>query len=337
MHLFRFLIVICCVFHFSAVGFAAPIVWKIQSNKPQGSSLLQIEQQMMDQIKRESNGELIFDLRSNNGFVEHRAAYNAVRTGEIDAMLMTPSYWVGADPVFAIMGDLVAAWNSPAQYLRWLVEFQGIAYLERAYRRVGLKLLGFTVSPAESLIATRPIANIDDFKGLVMRAPPGMISDFFQLLGARPRNIAGNKVLAALQRKRIDMADFSDLAVNNQLGAYRWAKYTNYPGFHSMPLYDFVAREKSWNQLSKQQQRIVMNAVARWQSLAYKVSSKELEHAKHRVIAQGVTLHHWSASELKRARQHAVQIWDKHANKSAAAKALITDLKHWLVTEGNID
>jgi len=337
MGLVRFFVVFLFLMHVATACFADPVVWKIQSNKPQGSSLLYIEQKMMDQIKRGSNGELIFDLRSDNGFVEHRGAYNAVRTGEIDAMLMTPSYWVGADPVFAIMGDLVGAWNSPAQYLRWLVQFQGIAYLHRAYQRVGLKLLGFTVSPAESLIATKPMANIDDFKGLVMRAPPGMISDFFQLLGARPRNISGNKVLAALQRGRIDMADFSDLATNNQLGAYRWAKYTNYPGFHSMPLYDFVVREKSWNKLSKQQQQIVMQAVKQWQSVAYKVSAKELEQAKSRVIAQGVTLHKWNKAELKRARQHAVKVWDKHANKSDAAKALITDLKLWLVGEGNID
>ncbi|MCJ8337360.1 MAG: TRAP transporter substrate-binding protein DctP [Pseudomonadales bacterium] len=337
MYLLRFLLIFYFLFHFSTASFAAPIVWKIQSNKPQGSSMLQIEQQMMSQIKRESEGALIFKLRSDNGFVEPRAAYNAVRTGEIDAMLMTPSYWAGADPVFAIMGDLVAAWNSPAQYLRWLVEFQGIQYLNRAYHRVGLKLLGFTVSPAESLLSTKPIANIDDFKRLVMRAPPGMISDFFQLLGARPRNIAGGKVLMALQQGRIDMADFSDLAVNDQLGAYRWAKHTNYPGFHSMPLYDFVVREKSWKKLSQRQQHIVMHAVERWQSVAYKVSSKELEQAKIRVIGQGVTLHHWSKAELKRARQHAVKVWDRHANKSDAAKVLISDLKQWLIREGNID
>ena len=322
---------------FATNSLAQPLVWKIQSNKPANSFMLSVEQHMMNQIKRESQGSLILELKESQGYVSDREAYNALRTGIIDGMLMTPSYWGGADPIFAIFGDLVAAWNSPAQYLRWLDQVQGGRYLQQAYQRVGLRMLGYVIAPMESLISTKPLTSIDDLKGQILRAPPGMISDFFTQIGARPRNIPGNRVLKLMQQGRIHSADYSDLVVNYQTGAYQIAKYTNYPGFHSMPLYDFVVREVSWQALTDSQREAVMNAIQVWQSSAYKASRKKLEKTKKLVLAQGVTIHQWSELELKRARQQATIVWDKYASKSVAAKKLIDELKRWLQNEGNLD
>jgi len=316
---------------------AEPVTWKIQTNKPHASSLFKIEQQMLQNIELDTASALKFDLKGRNGFVNNRSAYNALRTGEIDAMFMTPSYWANADPVFAIMGDLVAAWDNPQQYSRWLSSANGIRYLDEAYARVGLKLLGYSIATPESLIARKPIPNVNALQGLTIRTPPGMISDFFKLLGARVKNISGSKVLISLEQKRIDVADFSDLSVNNQMGAYRIVKHTNYPGFHSMPLYDFVVNLQRWNKLSNKQKEIVLKAVQQWQSKAYTVSQEELLEAKKEVLAQGVTLHTWSTDELKKARQKATIVWDKYSAKSDKAKALINELKLWLISEGNLD
>ena len=334
----RYLLYISIYYLFScSVSAAEPVIWKIQSNKPNASSSFAIEQQMLQNIEFISAGALKFDLKGSNGFVNNRSAYNALRTGELDAMFMTPSYWANADPVFAIMGDLVAAWDNPQQYYRWLNSANGIRYLDEAYTQVGLKLLGYSIAAPESLIARKPIPNVNALHGLTIRTPPGMISDFFTLLGARVKNISGSKVLISLEQKRIDVADFSDLSVNNQMGAYRIVKHTNYPGFHSMPLYDFVANLQSWNKLSNTQKEIIIKAVQQWQLKAYTVSQEELLKAKKELLSQGVTLHTWSTDELKKARQKATIVWDKYAAKSDKAKALIDELKIWLISEGNID
>jgi len=322
---------------FCSTSAADPVIWKIQTNKPYASSLFKIEQQMLRNIELDSEGALKLDLKGKNGFVNNRSVYNALRTGEIDAMLMTPSYWANADPVFAIMGDLVAAWDNPQQYSRWLNSANGIRYLDKAYARVGLKLLGYSIATPESLLSRKPIPNVNALHGLTIRTPPGMISDFFKLLGARVKNISAGKVLSSLEQKRIDVADFSDLSVNNQMGAYRIVKHTNYPGFHSMPLYDFVVRLQSWNKLSNGQKEIVLKAVQQWQLKAYTVSQEALLKAEKEVLSQGVTLHTWSKGELKKARQQARIVWDKYSTKSAEAKALVDELKIWLINEGNLE
>lgn len=313
------------------------VTWKVQSNKPSGGALLALEQHLANDIEIETQGDLILDIRPENGHVGLREAFNALRRGYIDAMFMTPQYWGGADPVFPIMGDLVAAWNSPEQYIYWLKHKGGIKHLEAAYQRFGLKLVGYIIAPAESLIATVPVANISDIKGQVMRTPPGMITDFFQLLGARTRNITTSKIASSIATKKVSIADLSNIVLNNKLQVYQHAKHTNYPGFHSMPLYDFVVNQKSWDALPLIQQHRLKNAMLHWQELNYKTTQKELEAVKISLDRQQVTVYQWEPTEIIKARKKAVLVWDKYAKKSPRAFELIQELKNWLKESGNIE
>ncbi len=334
----KFFTIICVFSALSSLSLnAQPVTWKVQSNKPKDGVLFSVELLVAKEIAADTQGNLLLDVRSGNGHVGQREAFNALRLGKIDAMFMSPQYWGGADPVFPIMGDLVAAWDSPEQYFYWLNDEGGIKYLEAAYQRFGLKLIGYVVAPTESLVSRIPIANIDDIKGKVMRTPPGMITDFFQLIGARTRNISVPKIAASLLNGKVAIADLSHIAVNNASGVYKQSKHTNYPGFHSSPLYDFVVNQKAWDALSSFHQKSIKNALLHWRVINYKTNQQELEGALKSLQEQGVTIHHWDEQEIKKARKIAIQVWDKYGAKSDEAKVLITELKQWLKTIGNID
>ncbi len=316
---------------------AQSVTWKVQSNKPATGKLFSFEQHLAQDIAHRTQQRLIFDVKSDNGHVGVREAFNALRLGKIDAMFMSPQYWGGADPVFPIMGDLVAAWDSPEQYFHWLNDEGGIKHLEAAYQRFGLKLIGYVVAPTESLVSKVPIANIENIKGQVMRVPPGMISDFFQLLGARTRNITPPQIEQAMTRGKITIADLSHLSMNNEIGLYQQAKHTNYPGFHSLPLYDFVVNQEAWDALDLEQQNIVSDALLHWRVITYKSTQQDINETLVSLREQGVTVHRWDKEEIKKARTIAIQVWDKYATKSEHANALILELKRWLKTIGNID
>lgn len=315
---------------------AQPIVWKVQSNKPAAGVLFTIEQQLAEEIAFETKGELILVVKPEGGFLGIREAFNGLRKGSIEGMFMTPQYWGGADPVFTVLGDLVAAWDSPAQYRRWLSEQKGIRYLESAYERYGLKLISYTIAPSESIVSTTPIANVSDFKGKVIRSPPGMISDFFAALGARPRHLTVAKISPALANGRINMADFSNLVHNYHLNQYKVAKYTNYPGFHSMPLYDFVVRKEAWLGLSDEHKLAVKKVMNRWDKIIYNSTHFHLQKVLKLTEKEGVTVHRWNKSEIRAARRLAVSVWDNYARKNRTAKQIITELKQWLKSIGNI-
>jgi TRAP-type mannitol/chloroaromatic compound transport system substrate-binding protein len=316
---------------------AQSVTWKVQSNKPADGILFSFEKHLAKDITKLTKNTLIFDLRSGNDPVGVREAFNALRLGKIDAMFMSPQYWGGADPVFPIMGDLVAAWDSPEQYFHWLNDKGGIKHLEAAYLRFGLKLVGYVVAPTESLVSKVAIADINDIQGQVMRTPPGMISDFFQLLGARTRNLTASKVTQALTDGKITIADLSHISMNSELGLYKQAKHTNYPGFHSAPLYDFVVNQKAWDALTAEQQDVVSDALLHWRVISYKANQEGVNQILASLKQQGVTIHRWDKLEIKKARTIAIAVWDKYAAKSDHAKALITELKQWLKVIGNIN
>ena len=249
---------------------------------------------------------------------------------------MSPQYWGAADPVFTIMGDLVAAWNNPEQYQRWLEEQNGIEHLQRAYAKVDLKLLGYMVSPMESLVGTTALGNLQDFIGQRIRTPPGMVHDYFKALGAKPRLIAIDKVSSALERGQIKIADYSNPMVNLQVGLHRISKHSNYPGFHSMPLLDFVVSAHAWQDLSAQHQSMLLKHIKQLQSDLNQVYQQQLSSMLKNMQLEHVNLYRWSTAERIRARQLAVPIWDNFATKSREAAALIDSLKRWLVKIGNL-
>ena len=61
--------------------------------------------------------------------------------------------------------------------------------------------------------------------------------------------LPGGEVYSALDKGVINTSDWATPSMNNRMGFYEIAKYTNYPGFHSMPLGDFTVNMKEWNKL----------------------------------------------------------------------------------------
>ncbi len=319
-----------------ATAISDPIVWKIQSNQSAKSLKFKQHKHIVSEIERLSNGQLQFQLLPVNGYVGNRQAFNSTRVGTIDAMFMSPQYWGSSDPIFTIMGDLVAAWKSPDQYRHWLGEQNGIAYLERAYQRKGLKLIGYALIPIESLVSTKPIRNAADFADQLMRVPPGMMSDLFRELGARPRKITLDKVVKALQRGQVTLADYSTLQVNYQRGLYSIAKYTNYPGFHSMPLSDFVVNEKRWQSLTAQQQQLISTVADKWHQRLMSDLSRDVSLILSDLKAQGVEVHTWREQDIRQVREQAVQIWEQYASRSTEATQLVAEIESWLKKIGNL-
>ena len=329
-----FLLVSCFI---STAALQAQVThWKIQSDKLAGSIQIEFEQSFALEVAANTHHQLIIEVLPPKGFVPIRSGFNATRRNIIQGLFMSPQYWGAADPVFAIMGDLVTAWNQPREYYRWLNEEQGIKYLEHSYHQFDLKLLGYMVSPMESMVSNSSLNSIDDFVGQRLRTPPGMVFDYFKMIGAKPRLIDVNQVDKALKKKQISLADYSNLVVNYKEGLYQHNKYTNFPGFHSMPLLDFVVNQQAWDSISPVQQQVVTKALARWQQSLQLYFDLNLMRTMQEIQDSGVKVSNWPPSQRVEARRRALPIWRKYAAQSPTATGLIEQLITWLEQIGNL-
>ncbi len=321
---------------FSQTVYASVVHWRVQSNQPQSSALFQLEQAFADDVARLTNNQLIIAIRPPEGYVSIRASFSSVRTHQIEGMFMNPIYWTSADPIFAILGDLVTAWDTPEQYYDWLENDNGIQYLEDAYQDFGLRMLGFIISPSEALASNVPLRNIADLSGQRIRTPPGMTADYFAALGAFPRQITLDLAIKAFKRKQVNIIDFADIVMNYKGGIYEFAKHTNYPGFHSLPIIDFVVSEQAWQNLLAEHRQAVLQAIKRWQVNIETVYYESLDETLTQLKQQGVTIHNWDAQERLAARKLAIPVWQKYAKKSPKAQQALNSMMKKLKEIGNL-
>ena len=315
---------------------ADTILWKVQSNKAVGSESYKIEQEFSANVARLTNNKLIIKVLPPGGYTSIRASFTAARTRKIDGIFMSPQYWSAADPVFAILGNLVAAWDSIDEYNDWLVNDNGIEYLRKAYGKFGLTLIDYTMRPIESLVSSHPLRSVDDLIGKRIRTPQGMVTDYFNSLGAFSRQIGFDKGLTAFKNNQISILDYGDIVLNEHAGLYEIAKHTNYPGFHSIQFRDFVVNKESWSSLTQAHKNAVQQAMLVWKNDIDNTHKEQIEKTLNQLKIKGVNVYSWSDEEKKRARQSAIPIWLSYAKKSKKAAEIIDELMIKLKEIGNI-
>jgi TRAP-type mannitol/chloroaromatic compound transport system substrate-binding protein len=125
--------------------------------------------------------------------------------------------------------------------------------------------------------------------------------------------------------------------MNNRMGFYQIAKYTNYPGFHSMPLGDFTVNLQEWNKLPADIKAILESAAREWGWDSYeRIAVEDLKVVK-KLKNQGVDIIQWSDADLRRVRMVSREIWDEFSKKSPMTKKVLDSQKAWLKELGLID
>jgi TRAP-type C4-dicarboxylate transport system substrate-binding protein len=138
------------------------------------------------------------------------------------------------------------------------------------------------------------------------------------------------EIFTALETGIIDGADASGIANNVGLGLYDIAKYTNYPGFHSMPSDHLACNLDVWNAMPDYQKRIMdtaMQKLALQTALTFEVKNAE---AASKLKEQGVTIYDWSAEDRATFRAAAQKAWDDWAKKTPEADALVKSHRAYL-------
>ena len=114
------------------------------------------------------------------------------------------AYFAGRDPAFAIMGDLIAGYDTPDQYQEYCMHGGGKEMLQKIYDSLmpgKIKVLGCGPYGKEAFVSTVPIRGVADLKGLKLRSPEGLAADVFRRAGASPSSIPFSEVYTSLKRE----------------------------------------------------------------------------------------------------------------------------------------
>jgi TRAP-type C4-dicarboxylate transport system substrate-binding protein len=293
--------------------------------------------QFVDDVQVMSKGEIEIEMFYASSVVKSVETFDAAATGILDCDMTGGAYQTGKNPAFQFVGDIMGGYDTPYQQLSWLYHGDGFAAADNLYNKYGMKLVGWWVYGQESLSSSKPIAGPADLKDWKFRSPPGLETEIFANLGAKPIVMDFTEIFTALETGIIDGADASGIANNVGLGLYDIVKHANYPGFHSMPSDHLACNKTRWDAMPEHHRRIMdtaMQKLALQTALTFEVKNAE---AVSMLQAKGVKIYDWSEEDRATFRAAAQQAWDGWAAKTPEADALVKSHRAYLKQLGLIE
>ena len=296
---------------------------RIQSHYAPETPSGKLAQQFFDDVETMSGGRIDIEPFFSSSVVKSVETFDAAASGILDCDMTGGSYITGKNPAFQFVGDVMGGYDTPWQNYAWVYYGGGKEAAEELYQQFNMHPVGWWIYGQESLASTTPLPGIESLKDWKFRSPPGLETEIFAALGAKPVVMDFTEIFTALETGIIDAADASGLANNVGLGLYDIAKHTTYPGFHSMPMDHVACRMDVWESLSPDLQRIMevaMEKLAFQTALTFEVKNNE---AAAMLPEKGVTLHDWSDEDRKTFRKAAQDQWQVWAERSPEARELV--------------
>ena len=300
-------------------GAGADTVWTMQAANAAGDIAYTITEEWARGIEPLTGGRLAIRLVPVGAIVQYNETLDAVAAGILDGHITATVYFSGKDPGFAMLGDLIAAYEHPDQMLAFMRDGGGDELLRELYAAHGVHYVGGATTGKEAFVSKIPLRGVADFAGVKLRAPEGMAQDIFQRIGAAPVNLPSAEVFTAIERGVVDAADWSTFSMNHHLGFHEVARYPIYPGIHSMPIIDAAVHPARWEALSDDLKAIVETAVADLaRDMTRRLELRDIDDANAAREA-GVEVIDWDAAERRALREIAIDIWRDWAARGPMA------------------
>ena len=304
---------------------AAEQVWKVQTSMSAGESFYtNIEQHWLPRLKDMTGGELQIELTPVGSVVPYNETMDAISQGILQGDITSTVYFSGRSKVFALLGDLIAGYETPEQIGMFCYYGGGRELLQEAFDKYAdgnVKVVGCGSIARESFTSKVPIRTIEDLKGVKVRMPEGLAATVFERAGASPVALPSSEVYTSLDKGVVDAADFSSYTMDESIGLHKIAKFPIYPGIHSMPVIQFTVNKAAWDSLTPAQQAILdvwYRAMISDLQMLNEISDRELVAEDE--SDKSVEVVNWSREDRDKFRKIAATAWADFAEGDDLAK-----------------
>uniref|UniRef100_UPI001E281BBC Lactate-binding periplasmic protein TTHA0766,Lactate-binding periplasmic protein TTHA0766 n=1 Tax=Thermus thermophilus (strain ATCC 27634 / DSM 579 / HB8) TaxID=300852 RepID=UPI001E281BBC len=187
-----------------AVAQARRYRWRIQTAWDAGTVGYSLFQKFTERVKELTDGQLEVQPFPAGAVVGTFDMFDAVKTGVLDGMNPFTLYWAGRMPVTAFLSSYALGLDRPDQWETWFYSLGGLDNARRAFAEQGLFYVGPVQHDLNTIHSRKPIRRFEDFKGVKLRVPGGMIAEVFAAAGASTVLLPGGEVYPALERGVID-------------------------------------------------------------------------------------------------------------------------------------
>jgi TRAP-type transport system periplasmic protein len=280
---------------------------------------------MMDEIEKRSGGEIQFEKYWSSSLLKAPDLFPGLQSGAADIVIGAPhGYNVREYPLANVVMPFMTT-RADALTLAWHDLYKNNEAFRNEFESKGAKVL-FSLAWAENTVwSKKPIAKVEDLKGLKVRAVP-TISDALQKLGATPVALTWPDGLEGLQRGVVDAMSSApfDSAVHGS--AHEVAKYgTDLGGTGIFATATFGMSLDRYNSLSDEHRKIIDEVSAEAPAVGLEATEKSVDEAVDKLCnaKEKVVINFFPPAEVEKVHELAAatmqQDWIKRANDEAGA------------------
>jgi TRAP-type mannitol/chloroaromatic compound transport system substrate-binding protein len=268
-------------------------------------------------LEAASNGDIQAKFFEPGALVPALEVFDAVKSGAVDAAWSTPGYWQGKEPALALF-SAVPFGPSSGEYAAWLFYSGGEEMMNEIYHRHNIhSVICGVIAPEASGWFREEVTSLDQLKGKKMRFF-GLGAKVMQKIGVDTQLLAAADIYPALERGTIDATEFSQPAIDLNLGFYQVAKHYYLPGWHQQSTtFEFMINLEKWNAMSEQQRKLIDIVCKANYTLGMAEGEAIQGKALIELESKGVTIHQWPQEILDQLEA----TWNEVAAEEAANDA----------------
>ncbi|MCL1476224.1 TRAP transporter substrate-binding protein [Marinobacter sp. M3C] len=265
-----------------------------------------------------TDGEITFKIHGAGELVPALEVFSAVSQGAVDAGFDWSGYWGGRVPISNLAGAMPFG-PDPVVLADWVWEGGGREIIQSEYDKHNIKFLPCVIVPSEPAGWFRKEINSpEDFKGLKFRIG-GLGGRVVAKLGASPQLIPGGEVYVALDRGRIDAAEFSLPAIDKTLQLNKTAPYYYFPGWHQpSSINSVLINMNRWNKFSETEQGQLMEACRSTAFWSLTNGVQEQAETLEQLEAEGTEIRRFPDSVIDALRKATEEVIAEESKKDKA-------------------
>ena len=269
-----------------------------------------------------TGGELELNLAEPGDLVPTLEVFDSVASGAIDAGWDWMGYWSGTVPVAQFYGGLPFGPTSEVSS-SWMWNGGGIEIIRREYAKHNVMVFPCFIEPQETAGWYREeITGPESYDGMKIRIS-GLGAKVLTKLGASTQLVPGGETYLALERGRVDAADFAIPTVDEAMGFYEIAQYNYFPGWHqSASWFSFIMNKEMYDSWSDERKaQIHMACQATIQYTFNRLPAEQMDVIA-RMAEKGAITKRLPDSVMARLRG----AWDEVLAEEMAAKPVVKEM-----------
>lgn len=266
-------------FSFSSSAMAVTKM-KIQSVIGSSTSEVVMLKEFAAHVAIVTDGRVLMEIVPGGSVVPNNDVLDAVDAGLLDGGFAWTHYWSGKHPAAMLFGSPVAGAGVGIDNIAWVSWFHsagGKELYDQLWDEMDMNIHGLILQPVgpEALgWFKEPINNMDDFRKLRFRTPPGIPGQTYKDIGVASVAMGGGDILPALEKGVIDAAEWCCPKPDSVFGFQKVLKHYYLQGLHQVVVNaDMYINGDVWKSLSTFQQKAMQIAAdaSLMQSMAYRI------------------------------------------------------------------